>query len=205
MDELRALAILIIGGLLLRFSLTITGQAWAKSHAQTVAFMILPVITYVITNTITGNIALSLGMIGALSIVRFRHPVKSALELIMYFDLITIGIATSVRTKWAIQLIICTIAIIFAVKIAQKIIQKFGKNFYTTSFNEGVALNSIEVFANGKIDLIENSNNLVSSFNNMSQNEIIYRLTFENRNELNQFKKEIDGSKGINKININFV
>ena len=205
MDELRSLAILIIGGLLLRFSLTITGQAWAKSHAQTVAFMILPVITYVITNTIAGNIALSLGMIGALSIVRFRHPVKSTLELIMYFDLITIGIATSVRTKWAIQLIICTIAIIFAVKIAQKIIQKFGKNFYTTSFNEGVALNSIEVFANGKIDLIENSNNLVSSFNNMSQNEIIYRLTFENRNELNQFKKEIDGSKGINKININFV
>ena len=205
MDELRSLAILIIGGLLLRFALTITGQAWAKSHAQTVAFMILPVITYVITNTIAGNIALSLGMIGALSIVRFRHPVKSALELIMYFDLITIGIATSVRTKWAIQLIICTIAIIFAVKIAQKIIQKFGKNFYTTSFNEGVALNSIEVFANGKIDLIENRNNLVSSFNNMSQNEIIYRLTFENRNELNQFKKEIDGSKGINKININFV
>ena len=44
-------------------------------------------------------------MIGALSIVRFRHPVKSALELIMYFDLITIGIATSVRTKWAIQLL----------------------------------------------------------------------------------------------------
>ena len=205
MDELRSLAILILGGLSLRFALTISGQAWAKSHAQTVAFMILPVITYVITNTIAGNIALSLGMIGALSIVRFRHPVKSALELIMYFDLITIGIATSVRTKWAIQLIICTIAIIFAVKIAQKIIQKFGKSFYTTSFNEGLALNSIEVFSNEKIDLIENSNNLVSSFNNMSQNEIIYRLTFENRNELNQFKKEIDGSKGINKININFV
>jgi len=205
MDELRSLAILILGGLSLRFALTITGQAWAKSHAQTVAFMILPVITYVITNTIAGNIALSLGMIGALSIVRFRHPVKSALELIMYFDLITIGIATSVRTKWAIQLIICTIAIIFAVKIVQKIIQKFGKSFYTTSFNEGVALNSIEVFANAKIDLIERSNNLVSSFNNTSQNEIVYRLTFENRNELNQFKKEIEGSKGINKININFV
>jgi len=205
MDELRSLAILILGGLSLRFALTISGQAWAKSHAQTVAFMILPVITYVITNTIAGNIALSLGMIGALSIVRFRHPVKSALELIMYFDLITIGIATSVRTKWAIQLIICTIAIIFAVKIAQKIIQKFGKSFYTTSFNEGLALNSIEVFSNEKIDLIENSNNLVSSFNNTSQNEIVYRLTFENRNELNQFKKGIEGSKGINKININFV
>ena len=205
MDELKAVAILIFGGLLLRYALTITGQAWAKSHAQTVAFMILPVITYVITKTITGNIALSLGMIGALSIVRFRHPVKSALALIMYFDLITIGIATSVRTKWAIQLIICTVAIIFLVKIAQIIFSKFGKSFYNVSFNEGIALNSIEVFAKEKIDLIENNNNLVSLFNDTSQNEIVYRLTFDNKNELNLFKKKIEGSKSINKININFV
>tara|TARA_Y100001970_G_C14058502_1_gene762876 strand:+ start:466 stop:1083 length:618 start_codon:yes stop_codon:yes gene_type:complete len=205
MDELTSIGILIFGGLLLRFALTLSGQAWAKSHAQTVAFMILPVITYVITKTITGNIALSLGMIGALSIVRFRHPVKSALELIMYFDLITIGIATSVRTKWAIQLILCTVAIIILVKVVQKISQKYGKSFYTTSFNEGVALNSIEVYAKEKIDLIESSNNLVSLFNDPSQNEIVYRLTFDNKNELNLFKKEIEGSKNINKININFV
>ena len=205
MDELTSLAILIFGGLSLRFALTISGQAWAKSHAQTVSFMILPVITYVITKTIAGNIALSLGMIGALSIVRFRHPVKSALELIMYFDLITIGIATSVRTKWAIQLILCTIAIIFAVKIFQKFIKRFGKSFYSQSFNEGVAFNSIEVFAKEKIDSIEESNNLVSLFNNTSQNEIVYRLTFENKNELNQFKKKIEESKSINKININYI
>ncbi len=205
MEELKSLGILIFGGLLLRYSLTLTGQNWAKSHAQTVAFMILPVITYVITKTITGNIALSLGMIGALSIVRFRHPVKSALELIMYFDLITIGIATSVRTKWAIQLIICTVAIIFIVKIAQKLSEKFGKSFYNVSFNEGIAINSIEIFAKEKIDLIENSNNLASSFNDLSQNEIVYRLTFHNKDELNSFKKKIEGSKNINKVNINFV
>ena len=68
----------------------------------TVSFFILPIITFVITKTIYGNIALSLGMIGALSIVRFRHPVKSALELIIYFDLITIGIAASVKNNYAI-------------------------------------------------------------------------------------------------------
>ena len=205
MDELTSISILIFGGLLLRFALTLTGQAWAKSHAQTVAFMILPVITYVITKTIAGNIALSLGMIGALSIVRFRHPVKSALELIMYFDLITIGIATSVRTKWAIQLILCTIIIIIAVKIVQKIYQKFGKSFYNVSFNEGIALNCIEVFAKEKIDLIESSNNLISLFNDISQNEIVYRLTFDNKNDLSQFKKKIEEMKNINKININLV
>ena len=204
MNELTDLGILVFGGLLLRFSLTLTGQAWAKSHAQTVAFMILPLITFVITKTITGNIALSLGMIGALSIVRFRHPVKSALELIMYFDLITIGIATSVRTKWAIQLILGTIAIIFAVKIVQKIYQKFGKSFYNVSFNEGLSLNSIEIFAKEKIDLIEKDNNLTTLFDNSSEGEIIYRLTFENKNQLQLFKNKIEGLKSINKININF-
>ena len=73
------------------------------------------------------------------------------------------------------------------------------------SFNEGIAINSIEVFAKEKIDLIENSNNLASSFNDLSQNEIVYRLTFHNKDELNSFKKKIEGTKNINKVNINFV
>ena len=113
MEEIKILFLLVGSGLLFRTSLIMTGQLWAKSHAQTVSFLVLPVITYVITNTIANNIALSLGMIGALSIVRFRHPVKSPLELIMYFALITVGIAASVRTKWAIQLIVVIIIITF--------------------------------------------------------------------------------------------
>ena len=90
---------------------------------------------------------LSLGMIGALSIVRFRHPVKSALELIMYFDLITIGIATSVRTKWAIQLVLVSIIVIVLVKLIQDISKRFGKSFYSLSFNEGVNTNTLEIIA----------------------------------------------------------
>ena len=204
MEELKPILLMVLGGFVIRSTLIFAGQTWAKSYAQTVSFMVLPIITYVITKTISGNIALSLGMIGALSIVRFRHPVKSALELIMYFDLITIGIATSVRTKWAIQLILGTIAIIFAVKIVQKIYQKFGKSFYNVSFNEGISLNSIEIFAKEKIDLIEKDNNLTTLFDNSSEGEIIYRLTFENKNQLQLFKKKIEGLKSINKININF-
>jgi len=205
MDELIPLLVMILGGLLLRFSLTWTGQAWARSHAQTVAFLILPIITYVITKTIAGNIALSLGMIGALSIVRFRHPVKSALELIMYFDLITIGIAASVRTKWAIQLIICTAAIIFLVKIAQKILKKYGKSFYNISFNEGIDLNSIEIHSKEKIDFVENNSNLRTLFNDSVGGQIVYRLTFENQNELNEFRKKLEEVKNVSKVNISFV
>lgn len=202
MDELNSLALLISSGLILRYSLTLTGQAWAKSHAQTVAFMVLPVITYVITKTIAGNIALSLGMIGALSIVRFRHPVKSALELIMYFDLITIGIATSVRTKWAIQLVLCTVAIIFLVKFAQVVFNRFGKSFYNMSFNEGNTSNTLEIVSKEKIDFVEKSNFLVNSLVDKSGSEFVYRMSFNNKKELQDFKAKLDKEKNLEKINV---
>ena len=199
MGELESIFLLVTSGLLLRFSLTATGQAWAKSHAQTVTFMVLPVITYIITKTISGNIALSLGMIGALSIVRFRHPVKSALELVMYFCLITIGIATSVRTKWAIQLILCTIIIIFLVKVVQTLFKKFGKSFYNVSFNEGNVSNTLEITSKKKIEIIEKNENLVNSLSDIENNKYTYRLNFENKASLDTFKESV-----IEKINVVF-
>jgi hypothetical protein len=202
MDELKPIFLLITSGLLLRFALTFTGQAWARSHAQTVTFMVLPIITYIITKTISGNIALSLGMIGALSIVRFRHPVKSALELVMYFALITIGIATSVRTKWAIQLIICTILIIILVKIVQKISNKFGKSFYSMSFNEGNISNTLEVISKKKIEVIEKSEYLVNSLNDNENNQFTYRLSFNDKNSLEEFKNKLNSDQNIQKVNV---
>jgi hypothetical protein len=203
-DELKPILLLLASGLLLRYSLTITGQAWAKSHSQTVSFLILPVITYVITKTISGNIALSLGMIGALSIVRFRHPVKSALELIMYFDLITIGIATSVRTKWAIQLVICTVGVIILVKILQNISNKFGKSFYNMSFNEGNISNSLEIVSKKKIALVENSEFLVNYLSDASSSNYTYRLSFNDKDSLQNFKDKLGEDKSIEKINVVF-
>jgi|TARA_B100001059_G_scaffold130972_1_gene131063 hypothetical protein len=202
MDELEPILLLVTSGLLLRFALTITGQAWAKSHAQTVTFLVLPVITYVITKTISGNIALSLGMIGALSIVRFRHPVKSALELVIYFALITIGIATSVRTKWAIQLIICTILIILIVKGIQILSKKIGKSFYNVSFNEGNVSNTLEVISKKRVEAIEKSDNLVNYISDINSQQYIYRLNFTNRKSLEDFRDGLAKEKNIYKVNV---
>ena len=192
MDELNIIVLLISAGILFRYALIFTGQLWAKSHAQTITFMVLPIITYVITNTISNNIALSLGMIGALSIVRFRHPVKSPLELVIYFALITVGIATSVRTKWAIQLILATVAIILFVKLFQVLSKKFGKSFYNMSFNEGVSSNTIEIISKNKIEIIEKSEFLISSFSDNTEKKIVYRLNFENKKDLQVFKDSLN-------------
>ena len=201
-DELKPIILLVTSGILLRFSLTFTGQAWAKSHAQTVTFMLLPLITYIITKTISGNIALSLGMIGALSIVRFRHPVKSALELVVYFALITIGIAASVRTKWAIQLIVCTIIIILIVKLVQTFSKKFGKSFYNVSFNEGNVSNTLEIVSKKRLDKVEKHENLVNYFSDFESKQYNYRLNFANKESLEKFRDELSKEKDIEKINV---
>ena len=66
--------------------------------------LILPITSFIITKVIAGNIALSLGMVGALSIVRFRHPVRSPFELVIYFVLIAQGITYGVSLKWGVVL-----------------------------------------------------------------------------------------------------
>ena len=140
-----------------------------------------------------------------MSIVRFRNPVKSALELIMYFALITIGIAASVRTKYAILLVLVIVFTIISAKIIQVIFRKYNRSFYTMSFNEGVDLNIIEIQSNEKIQTLEENINLKNIITLTSEKEFFYRLGFENRNELNELKKKIEANKNIKKIDINYV
>ena len=163
-------------------------------------------ITYVITKTIYGNIALSLGMIGALSIVRFRHPVKSALELIIYFDLITIGIAASVKNNHAILLISMTVIILLSLKFLQKYkLKSQGKSIYNISFNEGIEFNQIEILSSSKIMIIEDNENLKSVVQQPGTKEYLYRLIFEDKKSLRDFKKSIEGIKTIKKIDVNYL
>ncbi|MDB9745199.1 DUF4956 domain-containing protein [Candidatus Pelagibacter sp.] len=206
MEDFYSVLTMLISGYLIRFSLIYSGQLWAKTFSQTVAFFILPIITYTITKTIYGNIALSLGMIGALSIVRFRHPVKSALELIIYFDLITIGIASSVKNSYAISLSLMTVAILICLKLINRNRNNSKKdNFYNISFNEGVDLNQIEVSSSEKIELIENNNNLKSLIQNSETSDYLYRLAFQDKETLNEFKNEIENLKSIKKIDVNYI
>ena len=91
-DKFVAIFALIITSIITRYTVSLNYQTWVNTFSGSLTLLLLPIITYSITSVISGNIALSLGMIGALSIVRFRNPVKSPLELVLFFALITIGI-----------------------------------------------------------------------------------------------------------------
>ena len=67
------------------------------SHNYNITFVIMTMLTALIIMTISTNIILSLGMVGALSITRFRTAVKDPMDITYTFWAITAGIATGAK------------------------------------------------------------------------------------------------------------
>ena len=72
-----------------------TGVIYSRSFAITLVGM--TILTAMVTLAISTNIVISLGMVGALSIVRFRTAVKDPLDLLYLFWAITTGITAGAR------------------------------------------------------------------------------------------------------------
>ena len=140
-------------GLFIRMVLSFSNQKWINTYHYTLAFILLPVITLTITRIISNNVALALGMVGALSIVRFRNPVKNPFELVLYFLLITIGISMSVRYIYGIGLTLFSTSVIYLTYL----VDKYFKDFFSLSFTEGKSQHILEVTSSEKIDELENS------------------------------------------------
>ena len=198
LEKLIALWVLLVSSMYVRILLQLLGQSWIKTTAHTATLFLLPILTYVITSVISGNIALSLGMVGALSIVRFRNPVRSPLELSVYFGTITMGIAASVSTIWlgfllgSISLVALTLATsnFLSIKLA-------SKPFFTTSFSEGSQLSTLIVESNDIVSALHNSEYLSAVTTLDSSRE--YLLTAYDFKILLKLDATLEGNLAINK------
>jgi hypothetical protein len=200
-DKITALSLLLITGLYFRFLLEVFGQVWVKTKAHTTTLMLLPIITYVITNVISGNIALSLGMVGALSIVRFRNPVRSPLELSVYFASITMGIAATVSIQWLYFLIgSITLAIIVIVLLNFFCNKIFKKPLFITSFSEGNYLSTLTVITTEIIEICETSDLLQSKL--IDDKNIIYSFASDNFEKLKKLEMHNDIKTKCNSIEL---
>lgn len=74
---------------------TYTGILYSRNFNLTL--ILVAMITTVIMLGISGNIALALGMVGALSIVRFRAAIKDPKDIAFLFWAITIGIVNGAQ------------------------------------------------------------------------------------------------------------
>lgn len=195
-NELFSIPLLIASGIYIRILLEIFGQSWVRTKAHTGTLLLLPIIVFVITKVISGNIALSLGMVGALSIVRFRNPVRSPLELASYFGAITIGIAAAVSYLWVVFLLGSITVAIIVILILNFFFNKiFNRPFFISSFSEGNSLSTITVNSLKDLDILDNDEDLI--LKNKSNNTTVYTLASNNFLKLSNLEKELSNKKDI--------
>lgn len=101
---------------------TYTGVAYTKSFL--LSLILLSMVTSLVIRTINSNLALSLGMVGALSIVRFRTAVKDPLDTIYMFWAITAGIMSGA----GIYLTTIIATLILGILYMVSYMMKFKKN-----------------------------------------------------------------------------
>jgi uncharacterized membrane protein YhiD involved in acid resistance len=92
LDMVIALALAFVLGLFIMqvYKKTFKGIMYSESFG--VSLLMLTLITTLIILAITSNVVLSLGMVGALSIVRFRSAIKEPLDIGFLFWSISAGI-----------------------------------------------------------------------------------------------------------------
>ena len=198
-DRLVAIMALIFVSIITIANVALHQQNWIKTFSGSMTLILLPIITFSITSVISGNIALSLGIIGALSIVRFRNPVRSSFELVIFFFMISLGICAAVDLRWVFVLGVSINGIIFTIYILNILLVTWLKKpLFLKSFAEGNSINTLEISSNKPLDKMASSPLLIS--HNYSADGYNYRLASSNANILKALSQEYSANSDVNGI-----
>lgn len=95
-DIMMRIGFSVLMGLIIYISYKYTHTGTVYSEKFNITLVTLTVLTTTVMTVIGNNIALSLGMVGALSIIRFRTSIKDSRDTIYIFWTIIIGITAGV-------------------------------------------------------------------------------------------------------------
>ena len=109
-----------------------TGVIYSRSFAMTLVGMTL--LTSMVTLAISSNIVISLGMVGALSIVRYRTAVKDPMDLLYLFWAITSGI--TVGAGMYVLAVVTSIVILLMLIVFSRL-QETGKVYIAVVHYDG--------------------------------------------------------------------
>ena len=181
------------------YKLSYTGTAYSRRF--NVAIGSITIITTMIMSIISNNVALSLGMVGALSIIRFRTAVKDVRDATYIFWAIAAGIGCGV-SQYALIAIGSVFLLVF--------LQLTGKGFSSyrqmlVVQGEGKALSRIEAavsdFFDGKIkasmrNMTEESCELVYSI----PEGMLEKASKKNQMDITEALMRISGVRRVNLV-----
>jgi hypothetical protein len=192
-DVLLALMAAFILGIFIYFVYKKTFQGVIYSEPFNMSLLLLTMLTTFIILAVTSNIVLSLGMVGALSIVRFRTAIKDPLDLVFLFWAIGGGIVLGAG--------LFPLALIGSILIGLVLIFK-GRGTHHTPYM--VICNCDDVSVEEKVWAILNENagkiKLKSKTHSADNLELIFELQLKDTNAL--FISAISKIPGVSNIQL---
>ena len=154
--------------------------------------LVLPIVcltTLLVISVVKSSLALSLGLVGALSIVRFRTPIKEPEELAYIFLAIAIGLALG-----ADQIEVAAVALPIILTVIS-LIDRFSKNSSSASGNLilNIEVNQQEAISDKILEMIESAMPN-ANIRRIDQNENLFSIValvkIMDKETINHFSKD---------------
>ena len=181
---------------------TYSGFSFDKTFSFTL--ILLTVIVSLVMMVISTNIALSLGLLGSLSIIRFRTVIKDSRDMAFLFWAIAMGLTVGAKYFYLSFIIVLIIAVIIV------LVEKFNINkIKNTDFILIVNHDSLNKDVGNKVEEILNKYdlkfNVKSSYSDIKNKnfEITYNITLkDDKNIITNAESAIADIKSVNNVSL---
>lgn len=164
------------------------GRALSNRYQLSKVLILVGVTTFIIISIVKSSLALSLGLVGALSIIRFRTAIKEPEELAYFFMAISIGLGFGANQL--LPTVIGTIILIIIIYLASRTKTK-------NTVNQNLLVNLSETGDRDRTEIQSHITDIIAK--NSTRTELI-RLNV-NKNSLDyNFLVVLNDYKSVNKI-----
>ena len=173
---------------------TYTGVKYSKSF--NITLVMVTVITTMVMMIIESNLALSLGMVGALSIIRFRTAVKDPLDVAFIFWSVAIGLSCGS----GIYIISVIGSIVIAIILTLLSRGKLSENVYllTIFSSSGSSFDEIESIFKQSLK----SYDLKISNTKSYGTESTYEIKFKNQSDVSKLCADLKNISYVDDVNV---
>ena len=203
-DVLYNIAVAFACGMIISivYRIVYSGPNYSPSFVN--SMVLLAMITSIVIAVIGNSIARAFGLVGAMSIIRFRNPVRDTLDIVFIFLSLTIGMAAGVGLKYvaitgtlSISLVIyLLVKLNYAVPGRKEVLLQFSA--LSSENNDPDYVKVLDNYRK-KVKLV----NLKSNGGGYLM-ECFYHVVLKDKNKAIQLVSELKKIEGLSNINLFF-
>jgi uncharacterized membrane protein YhiD involved in acid resistance len=199
------LVVSLICGLLISMFYRLTYRGSGISYSFINSLIVLALITSVVIMVIGNNLARAFGLVGAMSIIRFRTAIKETQDIIFIFFALSIGMASGVGLHALALASSIFIGVILYILTKTNAVNQTKKDFLLQfsfqsngGYEEAPFLKVFQKFC--KDSKLINTKAMMEN----DSLELSYHIVLKDPKFITEFVNQLKNSKGVNNVNLFF-